>query len=204
MQTLSKLAELEIGTLSKVRFINHELDVGYFKGFVGNVFHTLLDDKIYLWTLLNEGGDLLFRVLKGSTTADEYSIMMERYNTAESRKAAPVKVNKNGYPSRGFALGYKDMGVACEAFDAYSASYTRGDRATCPARHCDGGQQDWAADGSLWQVDCPQGEPKRVCKWKVVEGQPKKSRQNLPYAKIERIGVHLVLPRAPVEPSNHD
>ena len=204
MQPLSRLAELEIGTLSKVRFINHELDVQTFKAFVENVVRTLRDDKIHLWTLRNEGGEMLFRVLKSSTTADEYGIMLEGYNTAETRRPAPVKVNRDGYPSRSFALGYKDMGVACEDFNAYPASHTRGDRPIRPPRNCDEGQPDRGADGSLWQVDCLQGESKRVCKWKVMEGQSKKSRQNMPYAKIEQIG-HPVLPRAPVEvPSNRD
>ena len=158
-EVLHSSSDLEIGTISKVRFINvNDSD------FVENVINELQMKGIYLWTLNDNGVELLFKVLKSSTTAAEYQAMLNKYNDAQP---GTPKVNKKGYPHRGFAQSYTSIPVTCEQWDAYPASYTRPDRPTRPANHCGADEVDWAPDGTLWKVECQPERRKRVCRWKL-------------------------------------
>ena len=77
-EVLHSLSDLEIGTISKVTFINVNDS-----NFVENVINELQMKGIYLWTLNDNGAELLFKVLKSSTTAAEYQAMLNKYNDAQ-------------------------------------------------------------------------------------------------------------------------
>ena len=117
--------------------------------------------------------------------------MLNKYNHAQP---GPTKVNKKGYPHRGFAKSYNSIPLRCELPDAYAASYTRPDRPTRPGNHCGADEVDWAPDGTLWKLECQPERRKRVCRWKLEDDQPRLPRAgtagtaSTQYQKVKQIG----------------
>ena len=183
-QLLIDLSHLNIGTLEKVTFKDVDLQ------FVQAVVQMLQEHNIYLWTVGNGYKQWSFKVLKSTTTAEEYATMRTKYDTAP---AGPVKIDKKGYPSRQVGRSYRDMGLNdCAMWDAYPASYSSGNRPNRPARYCEEGSVHKAPDGTNWRVECPK-EEREVCKWKVSPNQVKVSKG---YERVQQLGA---VPRGDVK-----
>ena len=72
-EVLPNPSDLEIGTISKVTFMNVNDSE-----FVERVIDELRMKGIYLWTFNDNGAELLFEVLKSSTTAAGYQAMLTK------------------------------------------------------------------------------------------------------------------------------
>ena len=178
---LTDLSDLDIRTLSNIKFIDGDLQ------FVEAVVRRLQEHGIYLWTLGNGYKEWFFKVLKSTTTAEEYATMRTTYARAQP---GPVKIDKKGYPSRRVGVSYANIGMTnCGLWNAYPASYSGGNRLNRPAKYCDRGTVHEAPDGTSWRVECPEEERKPVCKWKVMPNQQTRSGYgSTGYEKVEEVG----------------